>query len=70
MGASAIAGVALCVVGGPVGALVGGMLLSAGLSTGMKMAFNGGTLDWKEFGVSVGASILVGIEAHLTSEHI
>jgi hypothetical protein len=46
------------------------MLLSAGLSTGMKMAFNGGTLDWKEFGVSVGASSLVGIEAHLTSEHI
>ena len=52
---SAIAGVALCIVGGPAGALVGGMLLSAGLSTGMKMAFNGGSLEWKEFGKSVGA---------------
>ena len=60
--AAGVGGVALCVFGGPVGAVIGGALISQAVSTGMKLAMNKGqAIDWCDYGLESATSFGTGL---------
>eukprot|EP00930_Biecheleria_cincta_P035967 TRINITY_DN24697_c0_g1_i1.p1 TRINITY_DN24697_c0_g1~~TRINITY_DN24697_c0_g1_i1.p1 ORF type:complete len:348 (-),score=91.98 TRINITY_DN24697_c0_g1_i1:803-1846(-) len=57
----ALAGLAMCVFGGPVVAFLGGVMLGAGLGGAMKSAMTKGDVSWGDWGKAVGLGALSGV---------
>jgi len=59
-GALTLAGLAMCIFGGPVVAFFGAVALGAGLSSGLRSALTDGGMPWGEFGKSVASGAVSG----------